>query len=196
VQKTAPANTTDTSDEHVARLVELAKPSTSVLEGVLEDCDSNNTTEPVHAPNVARFMPTVLVQYLAWQQACELTKLQSKKPRKQVEQVAALLKDSCGRVFEVTKQRPAVIGRKVHLFRPDVDAGDNKLVSKRHAVVQFLGDGLTLRALGKNAILVDGTSIQQNGVASLRNGSVLQLAGFKIEVEISDSLCTLATTLT
>ena len=68
------------------------------------------------------------------------------------------------------------------LFMPDIDAGESQLISKRHAIVEYEGDELLVKVLGKNGITIDGDNHKPPQVVSLKTGSVLQMAGFDVTV--------------
>ena len=79
-QKAGPGGDTAGAEATAAqstRLLEVAQPSAAVLEGLLSD-PHNKTTEPQDLPNVGSVLPSILVQYLAWQRLCELTTAQHK----------------------------------------------------------------------------------------------------------------------
>ena len=59
------------ADHQVARLVEMARPSTAVFHGLVHDGQA--LSEPTDAPCVGNFLPPILVQYLAWQRLCEIS---------------------------------------------------------------------------------------------------------------------------
>lgn len=79
-QATAPAVQPDaeTADAQWTHLAEVAKPSGVVLEGLLGGVGKTTADEPKDCPKVASVLPTILVQYLAWQRLCELSEIQQK----------------------------------------------------------------------------------------------------------------------
>lgn len=79
-QNASPAGNTagtEATSAQSTRLLEVAQPSAAVLDGLLSD-PHNKATEPKDLPNVGSVLPTILVQYLAWQRLCELTTAQHK----------------------------------------------------------------------------------------------------------------------
>ena len=168
--------------DHERRLVEVAKASTVVFEGLVPDGTGRNL-DPTQAPEVGKYLPPILTQYLAWQQLIEMNKLRRKRDeRPEPGEPTATLRDASGNTVEVTKNRSMVIGRKAPLFEPDMDVGDNMAISKRHAEVLFEGEDLMVKILGKNAVSVDGKLVHHKQSAPLKNGSVIRLGMFGVSV--------------
>jgi len=165
------------------RLLELAKPSAAVFTGLVTNREGVSL-EPTEAPNVAAYLPKALLQFLAWQQLCEMNRARHNAYSRQStgNHATAVLKDPKGALFEVQKGKPVLIGRKMALFMPDIDAGESQLISKRHAIVEYEGDELLVKVLGKNGITIDGDNHKPPQVVSLKTGSVLQMAGFDVTV--------------
>jgi len=172
-------------EDHERRLVEMAKASTVVFEGLVPD-GTGQLLDPGQAPEVGEYLPPVLTQYLAWQQLIEMNKLRRKRDERLPGEPTATLRDASGHTVEVTKNRPMVIGRKAPLFVPDMDVGDNMAISKRHAQVMFEGDDLVVKILGKNAVSVDGKLVQHDQMAPLKNGSVMRLGMFGVSVFVPE----------